>query len=864
MSSAPDTIRITYPNFSTYLAGYRDLPLDLSFEPYRREAERIRSNPSQRDGIALDNIPGEGMVATNGLWRRGQTDWGMGAGLQFLDRKRQEQADRFLSSKGVDVFSFPMQATLLPDTHAVVTNASANLLMSRCGDFTVVAAGGVVTYYNSSWAATVCSAGAVYGGSAWTVVYSICTDDIHCYIATDTGIWFCNIGNSGGTYLTPASAFELYAANDVATGYTGGYDLVRWANDQLIASRFNRLYAFQPRTATSFPTFGVGPSGSSTVVPIQNILNSVGTVTVNTIGPHGFGVGEPVTIATTATSTDITLVTLSGNVLTCTSGSTPHGFVVGESVTTTLFFNGVPNGRTETATITAIGTYTFSYKSTKVGAGAINTGFTVGVAIGDETHGYNGQYTIATVPFSTSFTFAASLTFGTLSVGGTVSASVPSDVLYNHVNTNWVWSDAVGGETQIYFGGYVKSSTGAKYSGCIYRSNLNGSSVTTASGTTTTSNSTVTQPFSLNTPIQALPMSPDEYPLCVKSYLNFIFIGTNRGIRMCQTLSVYDPTATQSGDLKSGPLIPNILQPIGNSGVTAIVGDGRYVWFAWSNYDGTSTGLGKLNLAVNIDGDLLSPAYASDLMVTGQGIVTALEWNPINNVPIMAVQGLGVYAPYATNAGGNIVVSQYVASGSVTSGLFTYGIADLKIPIYFNYGAIAANSTTLGAVVTLDPGDPTGAGAQTIAAYPAAGRNDVSLAQPYSSAEQIQVTVTLNSDVATKTHTPILNRWMLKSLPAIVNNEDIMTVIRNYSVVDIDGADTAQDPYEVYFFFQELRRTQTVVTYTDGELSTLCTVELCDLLPHKATNVYLGGMEGNLIVTMPTIGDWVFTAKATS
>src|ERR1700691_2039717 len=87
----------------------RDFPIDTSFEPYRREAFRHRSLPAQRENIATDNISGEGMVNPDGTWRRGQVDWSMGAGQQYLDLKRQSAENRFYQSKGIDVFTFPMQ-----------------------------------------------------------------------------------------------------------------------------------------------------------------------------------------------------------------------------------------------------------------------------------------------------------------------------------------------------------------------------------------------------------------------------------------------------------------------------------------------------------------------------------------------------------------------------------------------------------------------------------------------------------------------------------------------------------------------------------------------------------------------------------
>jgi len=414
-----------------------------------------------------------------------------------------------------------------------------------------------------------------------------------------------------------------------------------------------------------------------------------------------------------------------------------------------------------------------------------------------------------------------------------------ADTLNTHANPYWVWSDATGGETQVYFTGYVQQSS-AKYSGCVYRSGytLNGSGVI--------------QPFSLNTPVQALPMSPDEVPLCIQSYLNFIFVGTNRGIRMCQTLSIYDPTATATGDLKAGPLIPNILGPSVNSGVTAITGDGRFVWFAWNNYDTTSTGLGKLDLSTFVNGDPLTPVYASDLMVTGQGTINSLDWDFITNGPVFSVSGLGVYTKDNT---------KYVTSGTVNSGLISYGIPDKKIPVFFDYGAIVPSGGQVQATVIVDPNDPDYAGPVVLPAITSSSEAEVSVPSGYR-AEQFQVSVTLTSD-SNNTTTPILYRWTLKAWPAAVSETSITVVLQLFSVDVVDGLEMYVDPYESFIFLENLRQAQQIVTYQEGPLTANVIVEGLDWLPHKRRDNYQNGFEGDCVVTLKTIGGYVYTPSTT-
>ena len=914
--------------------GSRQFTIDTSFEPYRREAFRHKTIPAQRQSIMMTNISGQGTVSTEGLWRREQTEWSMGAGQQYLDRKADSQETRFYQSKGVDVFSFPLQATLLPDTYRkdAISSVNNNLMMSRCGNFVVYVNGATVSYVTATrtWsAATTCTFdGTVYqtlpgtNNTAPSNIYSIATNDSYAYLATDTGIWFCQIGSS--------SAFKLYMANDATTGFTGGYEMVRWVNDQLIASRKNRLYAIQPRAATGYPTFGTVPSIVDVNLAIADITGDGTTATISTGKvAHNLAVGQPISITdnqTTATISAIAtsaqfkghLTSGSANVTAVTSmthvavgqtitgtgipGSTTITAISGKSFTMsnnatatgtptiTTSFGGVATVTTskphnldagETITIKGTGTSFDTAVGAKVTVDSVvdanNFTFTTtatgsattGTVYGSGGHGFNGNTAVNTIVDAYTFTILTSVNGSGIS-GTVVNSQVP-DMLTTHENAQWIWSDATGGMTQIYFSGYVQSAatpSGRKYNGCIYRSNLIGASTTNSNGFTSVSNNSVVQPFSLNTPIQALPMSPDEYPVCIESYLNFIFIGTNRGIRMCQTLSVYDPTATATGDLKSGPLIPNILQPV-TVPVTAIVGDGRYVWFAWNNYDDQSTGLGKLDLQNFIANDPLAPAYASDIMVNQvpgkSNTINSLDWDPYDNVPLMAVGGSGVYAPCATNEGGNPIVYKYVPTGNIVSGIFDYGIPDYKVPVFFDYGAIAPASkgTGIQAFIDIDPNDEDAAGYQVLPSYPQNGNTAISeFPVPNYHAEQFGVNLVLYSDAPNHGYTPTLHRWTLKSWPAAVAGTLIMAVFQLFSVSVVDGMEVFVDPYDNFIWLENRRQNQEILTYQEGPLSVTCVIEALDWFPHKRRDNYENGFEGDCVVTLKTISPYSYTPPA--
>jgi len=844
--------------------GSRTFVVDTSFEPYRREAFRHKSIPSQRQSVQMTNVTGQGTINTEGLWRREQVEWTMGAGQQYLDRKSDSQETRFLSSKGVDVFSMPLQATLLPDTYRKdgLGTVNNNLRLSRCGDYVVIVNGSAVSYVTATrqWGTpTSCTFGTTYGGTTPSNIYSIDSNDTYTYIATDTGVWFCQIGTS--------SVFQLYAGNDVTNGYTGGYDLIRWCNDQLIASRKNRLYVFQPRSATTFPAFGAIPSISNATTSITSITVSGTTATITTAAAHNLAAGQPIGITKSTTSAPISSIASSSGVATVTT-STNHGLSVGQTVDIVGNARASLNGTGYVVTSITSNTI-FTYNTSESGAFSGNTG---GTATGSGLYGFNTNWAVLATPTATSFTLTVPSSYAATGQGGSVVGAQVVDMLTTHQNPNWFWSDATAGLTQVYFSGYVKSASGKKYSGCIYRSNLSGASVSNASGASSVTSTNLVQPFTLNTPVQALQMSPDEYPVCIQSYLNFIFIGTNRGIRMCQTLTLYDPTATSSGDLKSGPLIPNILQPV-TQPVTAIVGDGRYIWFSWNNYDTSSTGLGKLDLSTFIAGDALAPAYASDLMVTytgsysestGHGMINSLDWDPFDNVPLMAIGGAGIYAPYASNEGGNAKVYQYVPEGNITSGIFDYGIPDKKIPIYFDYGAICpvSNGTQVQALVNIDPADEDAAGYIALPSYPNGNTANTEVDVPQYHAEQFQVSVNLLAD-PNNNYTPILHRWTLKSWPAAVSGTQISVVVQLFSVNVVDGLEVFVDPYDSFAWLESRRQNQEIMTYQEGPMSVQCVIDGLDWLPHKRRGNYENGFEGDCVINLKTIAPYNYQPVTT-
>jgi hypothetical protein len=374
----------------------------------------------------------------------------------------------------------------------------------------------------------------------------------------------------------------------------------------------------------------------------------------------------------------------------------------------------------------------------------------------------------------------------------------------------WVWSCFGTAASQLYIAGYMESVIGGvsyKTKSAIYR--------TTAEPTGA----------NLTVPVVALPMEGGEYVTALYGYLNFMFVGTNLGLRMCRTLAAYDPTGAQ-GDLEAGPLIPNLTQPV-TQPVTAIVGNNRWVYFAWTDYDNVSTGLGRADLSTFID--TLAPAYASDRMIEGAGTITHLDWYQNIDCPLISVGGLGIY----------LDDSVPVDSGYVDSGYITFGIPDDKILMSGDIRTL----TPVDGVVTMSIGMdgqnlvPVGEVSDTIPSgvFPVAQIRG----------ENATVRLTLAPDGGTDG--PTLLRWTTQAIPAVVSGTTISVVLNMKDTAVELGQDISQFPYAEYAYLEALREAQEVVTYQEGPYSAQVTVDELDWLPYSLQNDN-PGFHGTLVV----------------
>lgn len=406
-------------------------------------------------------------------------------------------------------------------------------------------------------------------------------------------------------------------------------------------------------------------------------------------------------------------------------------------------------------------------------------------------HGTNGIYQI------NGFT-ATSYVTGTVSVLGyakgrllaahnqslynPLAAGALPAALFTHPDTGWAWTCFAEGNAVIYAAGAVGDRSR------IYRIGIK------EDGT------------GLNAPIVAASLPTGEVVHTMLGYLGFLIVGTSKGVRFA--------TATASGDLTLGALIPT------PGAVHTLDAADRYVWFGWTNYDTVSSGLGRFDLQTINDG--LAPAYASDLMATGQGAVRGTGLSSTLNRRLFTVDGVGVFAETTTA----------VAAGTLTTGQINYGIADAKVPVAVDLKhSPLPVGTSVSVSLSSDRGTPTVIGASS-------ATGAVSPAEPISTgarrAEEIELTMTLASSGGVG---PTLTRWTLLSYPAPVGASTYTLPLQLAPrLMTFNNTDVSQDPYSEYEFLTALHSSREIFTVQVGNATFEGTLENYKWVPDRHTH----------------------------
>lgn len=365
----------------------------------------------------------------------------------------------------------------------------------------------------------------------------------------------------------------------------------------------------------------------------------------------------------------------------------------------------------------------------------------------------------------------------------TASGAAPA-ALFTQQNADWVWTHFTEGTSQIYACGYSGSHSR------VYRIDI------------------VTDGSTLAAPVSAVALPSGEVANSVYGYAGFVLIGTSLGVRFADYASKTDPTAN-AGDLILGSLLPYNPDFIPQL-VQCFAGQNSFVWFGWTDYDGVSTGLGRVNLAEFIDP--LTPAYASDIMATAQGPVTSIAF--LGGLIAFTVQGVGVFVQSPNK----------VASGTLESGFITFGIPDSKTGMSLEVRHESPLAGSHSAAVALD-----GGAFVSVGSYSAAQPNGV-INLPFMQAVDFEIQHTLSSDGAAGT--PVLTHQIFKALPAVAAGTTFSPVIVLRSEVeDLNGVMHSVDVPGEIAYLESLRQSQEIVAYQEGTESFAVVIFAIDYQP---------------------------------
>jgi hypothetical protein len=378
------------------------------------------------------------------------------------------------------------------------------------------------------------------------------------------------------------------------------------------------------------------------------------------------------------------------------------------------------------------------------------------------------------------------------------AGSATATAFYTHPNSDFTWVDMAEGPTAIYFAGFSGDKS------IIYQTAV------LSDGT------------NLAIPTAAATLPSGEIVRSICGYLGVMMIGTDKGVRVAAIDS--------AGNLTVGDLITT------STSVACFEPQGSFVWFGWTNYDGTSTGLGRVNLGVFND---TAPAYASDLMASVQGAVSSVV--SFGGVRCFVVQGSGIWIEHISNR---------VASGSITSGQLNYSLPDPKTAVKFDLSYLAG-AGSITASLSTDSAAYVQMGS-VITTLSTAGDNTVLPANLQTGrVHEVQLVLARGSDT---TQSPIINRWTLLANPAPERRVQIDVMLKLHSRTNLlNGQTKTVDPLFERAQINAWCQSNEVITFQDAESSYAVTVDDFDWKAYANVDPKVRSWDGSILVSLKEI-----------
>ena len=363
---------------------------------------------------------------------------------------------------------------------------------------------------------------------------------------------------------------------------------------------------------------------------------------------------------------------------------------------------------------------------------------------------------------------------------GALGTTTLPAAIYTHPNTGWEWTSISEGGSAIYAAGYAGGN------GAIYKFTLN-----TTTGVMPT----------LTSGIIAAQLPIGEYPNKIESYLGYLVIGTNKGVRVAQI-------SDTNGDLSYGPLIIEG----DNIGLDFAFRD-RFVYVTGgiAKNDGTADtypGLYRIDLGSELE--TLRFAFATDVYLDGAtGYATSVDF--VGNSGQVAF----------TTSGSNGVVIQHATdlaeSGFIKTGKIRYGTLEPK-----NFKRLIARGNFTAGEMVLSSVATDNAGLEStfdhITYVTGTDPVEVTTNQPEDAQEFLAYKFTLTPDATDPTTGPTFRGYQVKSTIATPRVRAIKFPVycfdietdRYNSVTGYEGR-----AFDRIRLLEDLERTGDVLTWQD-------------------------------------------------
>ena len=486
-----------------------------------------------------------------------------------------------------------------------------------------------------------------------------------------------------------------------------------------------------------------------------------------------------------------TLLKETANMSGVTSGI--YKLISGVSTTTNVVVGYIP-GSTTIKSFEADGTVVTTYAPTNLGNvldGAVVTDGTR-LFIADNDHIYVGPINAASTGWTEYYATGTRATLAWVKqrlvgavmnsvyelTGATGSTLPLPTALYTHPNTAWIWSSISEGGSAIYAAGYAGGTS------AIYKFVLSTAGVMPT----------------LTSGIIAAQLPIGEIVYKIESYLGYLMIGTNKGMRVA---SISDTT----GDLSYGPLIFE-----DTNGVYDFAFRDKYVW-ATGTID-SSPGLYRIDLGSEIE--TLRFAYATDAYLsTVSGYATSVDF--VGNSNRIAFTTSGSNGIVIQSGEYNGTTGALAATGTLTTGKIRFSTLEPKnFKRLIARGSFQVGNFTLSSVATnTDGSETTFSHIDYNSGVPAV---EVSTSSPQTAQEFLAYKFTLERDTTTTSSGPTFKGYQIKATIATPRNRVIKFPVWCYDV-ETDRFNTVVGyegrAYDRIGLLEEIEKTGDILTWQD-------------------------------------------------